>query len=167
MKSVWSFIVSRPPFPPFSETTAAQKVRAAEDGWNSRDPQRVTQAYAAKNAVWISRSKPVCNVRFRDMGCNAARSPPHVASDAASAKNKNPRSVLSAKPTLFAFWRSNSALTLAPTQAEPSAARGVAIRPVCYCALRLPSSPSRSTVYDRNHVAIPPGRAGDRPAPSA
>jgi len=30
--------MDRPPLPPFSETTAAQKVRAAEDGWNSRDP---------------------------------------------------------------------------------------------------------------------------------
>jgi len=37
--------MTRPPLPPFSETTAIQKVRAAEDGWNSRNPQQVTQAY--------------------------------------------------------------------------------------------------------------------------
>src|SRR3954466_8845380 len=35
---------SRPPLPPFTPETAAQKVRMAEDGWNSRDPQRVSLA---------------------------------------------------------------------------------------------------------------------------
>ncbi|MDQ0249422.1 nuclear transport factor 2 (NTF2) superfamily protein [Sphingomonas kyeonggiensis] len=35
----------RPPLPPFTETTAIEKVRAAEDGWNSRDPARVALAY--------------------------------------------------------------------------------------------------------------------------
>lgn len=37
--------MSRPPFPPFTEATARQKIRAAEDGWNSRDPARVSLAY--------------------------------------------------------------------------------------------------------------------------
>jgi nuclear transport factor 2 (NTF2) superfamily protein len=37
--------MSRSPFPPFSEETAIQKVRAAEDGWNSRDAARVASAY--------------------------------------------------------------------------------------------------------------------------
>lgn len=32
---------SRPPIPPFTEETALQKVQAAEDAWNTRDPQRV------------------------------------------------------------------------------------------------------------------------------
>ena len=36
----------RPPLPPFTLETATQKVRAAEDGWNSRDPVRVSLAYA-------------------------------------------------------------------------------------------------------------------------
>ena len=36
---------ARPPLPPFTHATAAQKVRMAEDGWNSRDPQRVAMAY--------------------------------------------------------------------------------------------------------------------------
>ena len=36
---------SRPPFPPFTAETAARKVRAAEDTWNSRDPARVAGAY--------------------------------------------------------------------------------------------------------------------------
>lgn len=48
--------MSRPPLPPFTETTAAQKVRAAEDGWNSRDPQLVTQAYT-DDSQWRNRSE--------------------------------------------------------------------------------------------------------------
>ena len=35
----------RPPVPPFSRETAIQKIRMAEDGWNSRDPQRVSMVY--------------------------------------------------------------------------------------------------------------------------
>ena len=35
----------RPPLPPFTEETARQKVQAAEDAWNSRDPERVSLAY--------------------------------------------------------------------------------------------------------------------------
>jgi len=35
---------ARPPFPPFTRETATQKVRMAEDGWNSRDPKRVALA---------------------------------------------------------------------------------------------------------------------------
>ena len=34
---------SRPPLPPFTPDTAAQKARMAEDAWNSRDPERVAQ----------------------------------------------------------------------------------------------------------------------------
>jgi nuclear transport factor 2 (NTF2) superfamily protein len=40
--------MSRPPLPPFTEETAIQKVRAAEDGWNTRDPARVALAYTPK-----------------------------------------------------------------------------------------------------------------------
>jgi uncharacterized protein (TIGR02246 family) len=36
-----------PPVPPFTEETARQKVQAAEDAWNTRDPERVAQAYTA------------------------------------------------------------------------------------------------------------------------
>jgi nuclear transport factor 2 (NTF2) superfamily protein len=35
----------RPPLPPFTRETATQKVRLAEDGWNSRDPEKVALAY--------------------------------------------------------------------------------------------------------------------------
>ena len=44
----------RPPLPPFTAETAAQKVQAAEDGWNSRDPQRVALAYT-EDSVWRNR----------------------------------------------------------------------------------------------------------------
>jgi nuclear transport factor 2 (NTF2) superfamily protein len=46
----------RPPFPPFTCETATQKVRMAEDGWNSRDPQRVALAYTA-DSQWRNRSE--------------------------------------------------------------------------------------------------------------
>ncbi len=47
---------SRPPLPPFTRETAIQKVRAAEDGWNSREPQRVSLAYSVDSA-WRNRSE--------------------------------------------------------------------------------------------------------------
>jgi uncharacterized protein len=46
--------IRRPPFPPFSAQSAAQKVRMAEDAWNSRDPERVSMAYTA-DSVWRNR----------------------------------------------------------------------------------------------------------------
>ncbi|MEJ8474144.1 nuclear transport factor 2 family protein [Roseibium algae] len=47
--------MSRPPLPPFDATTAAAKVRSAEDGWNSRDPQKVALAYTPETK-WRNRS---------------------------------------------------------------------------------------------------------------
>ncbi|MGE8590106.1 MAG: DUF1348 family protein, partial [Alcaligenes sp.] len=47
---------SRPPLPPFSLETAKQKVRAAEDAWNTRDPARVAQAYTL-DTRWRNRSE--------------------------------------------------------------------------------------------------------------
>ncbi|MDI4635307.1 nuclear transport factor 2 family protein [Pelomonas sp. V22] len=46
----------RPPLPPFNHATAVQKVRLAEDAWNSRDPQRVAQAYTV-DSRWRNRSE--------------------------------------------------------------------------------------------------------------
>jgi nuclear transport factor 2 (NTF2) superfamily protein len=46
--------MDRPPLPPFDETTAPLKARAAEDAWNSRDPARVAQAYTA-DSQWRNR----------------------------------------------------------------------------------------------------------------
>jgi len=48
--------MSRPPFPPFTRETAIKKVRGAEDGWNSRDPQRVSLAYTP-DSQWRNRSE--------------------------------------------------------------------------------------------------------------
>ena len=49
-------IETRPPIPPFTRETAMQKVRMAEDGWNSREPQRVLMAYA-QNSQWRNRNQ--------------------------------------------------------------------------------------------------------------
>jgi nuclear transport factor 2 (NTF2) superfamily protein len=48
--------MSRPPFPPFTEETARQKVRMAEDAWNSRDPVKVSLAYTP-DSTWRNRSE--------------------------------------------------------------------------------------------------------------
>ena len=45
----------RPPIPPFTQETALQKVRLAEDGWNSRDPEKVALAYTLDSA-WRNRN---------------------------------------------------------------------------------------------------------------
>ena len=48
--------MSRPPLPPFTFETAVQKVRMAEDAWNSRDPERVAGAYT-EDSRWRNRSE--------------------------------------------------------------------------------------------------------------
>ena len=47
---------ARPPLPPFTRETAIEKVRLAEEGWNSRDPQKVALAYAL-DSRWRNRSE--------------------------------------------------------------------------------------------------------------
>ncbi|WP_029147245.1 nuclear transport factor 2 family protein [Methylophilus sp. 5] len=47
---------TRPPLPPFTLETAIQKVRLAEDAWNSRDPDRVIQVYT-EDTVWRNRAE--------------------------------------------------------------------------------------------------------------
>lgn len=47
--------MARPPLPPFTVETAAQKVRMAEDAWNTRDPERVSLAYTP-DSRWRNRS---------------------------------------------------------------------------------------------------------------
>jgi uncharacterized protein len=49
-------VASRPPLPPFTRETADQKVQAAEDAWNTRDPQRVAMAYT-EDTRWRNRSE--------------------------------------------------------------------------------------------------------------
>ena len=46
----------RPPLPPFTRDTAVQKVRLAEDGWNSRDPEKVALAYTP-DSRWRNRAE--------------------------------------------------------------------------------------------------------------
>ena len=48
-------ITGRPPLPPFTRETAIQKVRMAEDGWNSKDPVRVSLAYT-EDSRWRNRA---------------------------------------------------------------------------------------------------------------
>lgn len=48
--------MTRPPVPPFSHRSAVQKVRMAEDGWNSRDPAAVSLAYTT-GSLWRNRSQ--------------------------------------------------------------------------------------------------------------
>ena len=47
---------ARPPLPPFTEATARQKVRMAEDAWNSRDPERVAGVYT-EDTRWRNRTE--------------------------------------------------------------------------------------------------------------
>jgi uncharacterized protein len=49
---------SRPPFPPFDLASALKKVQAAEDAWNTRDPQKVSLAYT-QDSVWRNRDTHV------------------------------------------------------------------------------------------------------------
>ena len=56
---------TRPPLPPFTAATAAQKVRLAEDGWNSRDPARVALVYS-EDTRWRNRAEfPVGRAEVR------------------------------------------------------------------------------------------------------
>jgi uncharacterized protein len=49
-------MTARPPLPPFTLETAVQKIRMAEDAWNSRDPERVSLAYTP-DSHWRNRSE--------------------------------------------------------------------------------------------------------------
>ena len=57
---------TRAPVPPFTRETAMQKVRLAEDAWNSRDPQRVALAYT-RDSVWRNRAEfPVGRAQVKE-----------------------------------------------------------------------------------------------------
>ena len=49
-------MTSRPPLPPFTELTAGEKVQAAEDAWNTRDPEHVAAGYT-DDSVWRNRDQ--------------------------------------------------------------------------------------------------------------
>ena len=58
---------TRPPRPPFTPDTARQKVRLAEDAWNSRDPDRVVGAYT-EDKRWRNRAEfPVGREQVREL----------------------------------------------------------------------------------------------------
>lgn len=48
--------MTKPPLPPFNKETAIQKVRLAENAWNTRDPERVSQAYS-EDSRWRNRAE--------------------------------------------------------------------------------------------------------------
>jgi nuclear transport factor 2 (NTF2) superfamily protein len=54
--TIMSVPAARPPLPPFNAETAAQKIRMAEDAWNSRDPERVSLAYT-EDSTWRNRAE--------------------------------------------------------------------------------------------------------------
>lgn len=57
---------TKPPLPPFTVETATQKIRLAEDAWNSRDPDRVVQVYT-EDSQWRNRSEfPVGREQIRE-----------------------------------------------------------------------------------------------------
>ena len=56
MAQVTSETLTRPPLPPFTRETAIQKVRGAENGWNSREPEKVAMAYTV-DSQWRNRSE--------------------------------------------------------------------------------------------------------------
>jgi len=56
MKPIKEAEISRPPLPPFTRETAIQKVRMAEDAWNTRDPQKVALAYSI-DSHWRNRAE--------------------------------------------------------------------------------------------------------------
>lgn len=55
---VWLMENARPPLPPFTFETATEKVRKAEDAWNTRDPEKVSLAYTAES-VWRNREQRI------------------------------------------------------------------------------------------------------------
>ncbi|MBP8135235.1 MAG: nuclear transport factor 2 family protein [Rhodoferax sp.] len=58
---------SRPPLPPFTQETAVQKVRMAEDAWNSRDPERASLVYT-EDTHWRNRTEfPVGREQVRQL----------------------------------------------------------------------------------------------------
>ena len=48
--------MTRPPLPPFTAESAAQKARLAEDAWNTRDPAKVALAYSV-DSIWRNRAE--------------------------------------------------------------------------------------------------------------
>jgi nuclear transport factor 2 (NTF2) superfamily protein len=63
--------MARPPLPPFTEATAIQKVRMAEDAWNTHDPERVAGAYTEDSAVGAIAPSSFRDARRSSHSCGA------------------------------------------------------------------------------------------------
>lgn len=61
---------SRPPLPPFNVETAAQKVRAAENGWNLQVPEKIALAYSL-DSIWRNRTEFCKDAMKSPRFCNA------------------------------------------------------------------------------------------------
>ena len=73
-------MTTRPPLPPFTEQTTRQKVQAAEDAWNTRDPRQVALGYTEDSAVrfqYESRDQAGQWWRSGRSGCPRAIAHPH------------------------------------------------------------------------------------------
>ena len=71
---------TRPPFPPFDEETALQKVQAAEDAWNTCDPHRVSLAYTIDSLwrnrdVFVTGREQIVDVPHRQVGARTRLRP--------------------------------------------------------------------------------------------
>lgn len=66
---------TKPPLPPFTEESARQKVRMAEDAWNTRDPDRVVLVYTADTRFSCSAVSPA-STTFRSKPLSASSSGP-------------------------------------------------------------------------------------------
>jgi nuclear transport factor 2 (NTF2) superfamily protein len=66
--------MSRPPLPPFTAETAAEKARMAEDAWNTRDPAKVSLAYTP-DSRWRPRPRSYRGVPHAQMEPRARLSP--------------------------------------------------------------------------------------------
>ena len=95
----------RPPFPPFTEQTARHKVQAAEDAWNTRDPERVALAYT-EDSVWRNRGEFI-----------SGRAPRTAAS---TARGRRPSTACRSRCAKGAGFsqRAASALTFCPMQSS-------------------------------------------------
>ena len=60
--------MSRPLLPPFDRASAIEKVRLAEDGWNSRNPEKVAAAYTDRRFLWPQGRRPDDHPGLSDLG---------------------------------------------------------------------------------------------------
>ncbi len=87
--------MARPPLPPFTDETAAQKARLAEDAWNSRDPAKVALAYTPESrwrnrAEFVERTGRDRSFPHPQMGARARLSPHQGSLGASGQSHRGP-----------------------------------------------------------------------------